>query len=343
MSKLIGIGELAKAVKLHPNTIRKLADRGEIPSVRTGGGQRRFNLQEVQKALSSRLRRSLTPTNSDTLIDQPGVTWHKEFALGGLSEDLVWKELSQTLALDLSQPCADIFPYAFTEMLNNAIEHSDGSRVTITFLKSETAWSFLISDNGQGAFQSVMTTFQLLKPIEAIAELSKGKRTTAPSGHSGEGIFFTSKAVDLFEIESNGLKWITNNLINDFAVEESALQVGTSVFCHLEINTSRSLISVFARFTENHEFMRSRPTIKLFETGITFLSRSEARRLVVGLEKFAEVVLDFIKVKSVGQGFVDEIFRVWASSHPETKLRSINMNPEVEFMVLRGMPGKPLP
>ena len=84
--------------------------------------------------------------------------------------------------------------------------------------------------------------------------------------------------------------------------------------------------------------MRSRPVVKLFETGLMFLSRSEARRLLVGLEKFTEVDLDFVKVKSVGQGFVDEVFRVWATEHPGTKLRPLNMNPEVEFMVLRGTP-----
>jgi len=338
MSNLIGIGELSRAVNLHANTIRKLADLDQIPSVRTHGGQRRFNLGDVQKALSARTGGSALQKAPESWIDIPGLRWHKKFALAGLNEDLVWKEIVQDMDLDLTEPCADIFPYAFTEMLNNAIEHSQGTHVTVSFVKSETTWNFQIKDDGRGALNNIMDTFNLSNPMEAIAELSKGKRTTAPSGHSGEGIFFTSKAVDLFELESNGLKWTVNNLIDDFAVEESAIRVGTIIFCRLEINTSRTLISIFEKFTNNYEFMRSRPVVKLFETGMMFISRSEARRLVVGLEKFSEVDIDFNKVKSVGQGFVDEIFRVWASSHPTTKLRPINMNPAVEFMVFRGMP-----
>lgn len=338
MTELIGISELARAVNLHPNTIRKLADRGEIPSTRTKGGQRRFNLSEVQDVLSAQRKGTASHKNLDSDIDLPGVRWHQEFSLVNLKEDLVWKELVRDLALDLTKPCADIFPYAFTEMLNNAIEHSEGTKVDVTFVKTEINWNFRIVDNGQGAFSNIMNTFHLSNPMEAIAELSKGKRTTAPTGHSGEGIFFTSKAVDEFEIDSNGFKWTVNNLIDDFTVEESNLQTGTTVFCSLEINTARTLTSVFALFTEDHEFMRSRPVVKLFETGMMFVSRSEARRLVVGLEKFSEVDIDFAKVKSVGQGFVDEIFRVWASSHPTTKLIPLNMNPAVEFMVLRGIP-----
>ena len=41
----------------------------------------------------------------------------------------------------------------------------------------------------------------------AIAEFNKGKRTTMPDRHSGEGIFFTSRVMDLFEIESHHLRF----------------------------------------------------------------------------------------------------------------------------------------
>src|ERR1019366_3830590 len=247
-------------------------------------------------------------------------------------------EIVRDLALDMTENCADIMPYAFTELLNNAIEHSKGLRVAITFTQSNSVWTFKIQDDGQGAFHNIMSKFHLSSNLEAIAELTKGKRTTASAGHSGEGIFFTSKAVDSFRIESNGLVWSVDNLVDDFAVGECLLEPGTTVVCTLTRNTPRTLEGVFARFTKDHDFMRSRPSVKLFETGMMFVSRSEARRLVIGLDKFAEVELDFVKVKSVGQGFVDEIFRVWATSHPATKFYPINMNRAVEFMVLRGIP-----
>lgn len=84
--------------------------------------------------------------------------------------------------------------------------------------------------------------------------------------------------------------------------------------------------------------MVTRPTVKLFHIGTTFVSRSEAKQLLRGLEKFDEIELDFQKVQSVGQGFVDEVFRVWKSEHPSHRIIPINMNPKVKFMVERGMP-----
>lgn len=338
MSELIGVGELSRAVDLHINTLRKLADRGEIPSVRTSGGQRRFELKVVQSALALRSRGSGLASTQPSRISVTGQKWHKVFPIVGLSEDLVWQEIAKDLSLNMAEHCADIVPYAFTEMLNNAIDHSNGCDVDVIFVQADQSWSFLIKDDGEGAFQNIARRFQLANPLEAIAELTKGKRTTAPSGHSGEGIFFTSKAVDLFEIESNGLKWTVDNLNDDFAVGERALHQGTNVFCSIDRETSRTLISVFQKFTKDNKFTISQPVIKLFDTGMIFLSRSEARRLVIGLEKFSEVQLDFSKVNSVGQGFVDEVFRVWATAHQSTKLIPINMNPTVEFMVLRGIP-----
>jgi excisionase family DNA binding protein len=338
MNPLIGIGALSDAVGLHPNWLRELADRGEIPSIRTVGGQRRFNLADVQSALALRGKKAPHRQSAMQGAEATQYQWRKNFKIAGLSEDLVFQEIIESLGLDMKEKSADIIPYAFTEMLNNAIEHSRGKSVAISFNQSQTQWSFKIQDDGQGAFHNIKSTFHLSSNIEAIAELTKGKRTTAAHGHSGEGIFFTSKAVDSFRIESDGLAWTVNNLIDDFTVEECPNDPGTTVICSIDRNTTRTLQSVFERFTKDHNFTRSRPSIKLFETGMMFVSRSEARRLVVGLEKFSEVELDFSQVKSVGQGFVDEVFRVWATAHPETKFFPVNMSTPVEFMVLRGLP-----
>jgi hypothetical protein len=56
------------------------------------------------------------------------------------------------------------------------------------------------------------------------------------------------------------------------------------------------------------------------------------------LERFGEIVFDFQNVQSVGQGFVDEVFRVWAADHPSQKIVPIDMNAKVKFMIERGMP-----
>jgi hypothetical protein len=47
------------------------------------------------------------------------------------------------------------------------------------------------------------------------------------------------------------------------------------------------------------------------------------------------VEVDFAGVTDVGQGFVDELLRVWPNAHPGKTVTPINMNPAVEFMVRR--------
>jgi uncharacterized protein (DUF934 family) len=83
--------------------------------------------------------------------------------------------------------------------------------------------------------------------------------------------------------------------------------------------------------------------VKLFEVGVTFVSRSEAKRLLEGLDRFREVAVDFAGVESVGQGFVDELLRVWPNQHPDTRIVPVGMNEAIEFMVRRGLPGPTRP
>jgi hypothetical protein len=82
--------------------------------------------------------------------------------------------------------------------------------------------------------------------------------------------------------------------------------------------------------------VRTGPVVKLFEIGTPFVSRSEARQLLDRLDEDFEVVeVDFTGVADVGPGFVDELLRVWPSTHPNKVVMPINMNEAVEFMVNR--------
>ena len=65
------------------------------------------------------------------------------------------------------------------------------------------------------------------------------------------------------------------------------------------------------------------------------MSRSQARRLILGLDKFKIIVLDFNKVKTIGQSFADEIFRVFQNNHPDITIETINCCKAVEFMIKR--------
>jgi len=77
--------------------------------------------------------------------------------------------------------------------------------------------------------------------------------------------------------------------------------------------------------------------VRLYAIGTEFVSRSQAKRLVHGLERFREVVLDFEGVDLVGQGFADEVFRVWARQHPEVRLIPTGMSEPIAFMVERAI------
>jgi hypothetical protein len=129
-----------------------------------------------------------------------------------------------------------------------------------------------------------------------------------------------------------------DNTIDDVFIERPRRRKrGTRVVFRIAAQTRRSLEAVFRRFaTEPTEpgFDRSEVKVRLFAGG-QYLSRSQARRLLAGLERFRVIALDFEGVPTVGQGFADEVFRVFRQRHPETVIRGINMNDVVRFMVER--------
>jgi hypothetical protein len=181
----------------------------------------------------------------------------------------------------------------------------------------------------------VRRRFGLTDPVEALQQLSKGKLSTQPERHTGEGLFFTSKAADLFELTANGLRWVVDRARADQAVGEAPQEPGTRVRFELRPDTQDRLEDLFARYTHDFEFDTTRAVVKLFAFGTSFVSRSEAKRLTQGLERFRHVILDFQGVTLVGQGFADEIFRVWHRDHPDIELKAENMIAPVAFMVER--------
>lgn len=71
----------------------------------------------------------------------------------------------------------------------------------------------------------------------------------------------------------------------------------------------------------------------MFEADGSLVSRSQGRRLMAGLEQFEDVTLDFTGVTAIGQGFADEIFRVWRNAHMAIRLRPDNANAAVSTML----------
>jgi excisionase family DNA binding protein len=263
---LVRIAEVARELGLSPTRIRQLADAGVIPSSRTPGGHRLFDLAKVRATIA---RRALT-TDERTAPEEP--TWQRTLTLLGLAEYEVWQRIVEDLGLDTTSNAGRILAYAFQEMLNNAIDHSGSEIATIKWWTSPDQWSFEITDQGVGAYPKLQKGLHLASEFEAVQELSKGKRTTDPSRHTGEGIFFTSKVLDLFRLTSAGVRWTVDNIRHDAALGVAAPVRGTSVFGQVDPQTDRVLVDVFKQFTRDHAFVRTRPVVKLFEIGTMFAS-----------------------------------------------------------------------
>jgi anti-sigma regulatory factor (Ser/Thr protein kinase) len=257
-----------------------------------------------------------------------------------LQEGDVWQVHIESIAQDLPKPIQQLCYYGFTEMLNNVIDHSQAGKVHIICRLGTDPLSIEIHDNGIGIFNKIQRALHLITLREGILHLTKGKFTTDPAHHTGEGIFFTSRAFDAFTIASDGIAFMRFH-DEDWSVDSSPTGKGTRVTMEISPSSATTLESVFAKYTDpdTHNFNRTQVAVQLARIGgETLISRSQAKRILMGLEKFKIVILDFKDVSTVGQGFVDEVFRIYQNQHPDITFTSIHMNDNVEFMVKRGLP-----
>lgn len=260
----------------------------------------------------------------------------------GLNEDRVWRELVATQVADLPQNVRDIWHYAVTEMVNNAIDHSGSAKVRVGLVRNELNTSVYVADEGEGIFLKIQRSMNLYDPREAILELAKGKLTTDPANHTGEGIFFSSKVMDAFDIRSGKLHFVHDDWGTEVLLERAAEAPGTVVLMRLANASPRKLKEVFDQFAapEEYTFSRTVVPVKLAQhEGEKLVSRSQAKRLTLRFERFQTVVLDFAGVEEIGQAFADEVFRVFQHAHPGTKLLPTNLTPEVGNMVKRATGG----
>ena len=256
-----------------------------------------------------------------------------------LQEDVVWRENVRPLLEGVPRNVLDICAYGFTEILNNAIEHSGGSQVLIGFRYTPTNIAMMVRDDGIGIFKKIQTELHLEDERHAILELSKGKLTTDPAHHTGEGIFFTSRAFDSFRILSGGLYFFHAEPGDDWLLEDRPSSERTAVFMDIHPQSSRKLQDVFDKYTSDQDdygFNRTHVLVALARYGDeNLVSRSQAKRLLARFDRFEEVVLDFKGVETIGQALADEIFRVYANQNPQINLVWVNATEQVKKMIFR--------
>ena len=255
----------------------------------------------------------------------------------GLEEDQVWSVTVLPLLEGLPANSIDIWQYCVTEMVNNAIDHSAGSRLIVVVRRRPSNTRVRVFDDGVGIFTKIKAAFNLEDETQAILELSKGKLTTDPDRHSGQGIFFASRMLDEFSILSHGA-YFSHEATQpaDWILPDDDPDSSTMVTMALDNNTDQTLKNVFDQYSsgDNYDFSKTVVPLRLARFGEEkLISRSQAKRALARIERFKAVVFDFAGIEMIGQAFADEIFRVWARAHEDVECMVIDASPAVRKMI----------
>jgi anti-sigma regulatory factor (Ser/Thr protein kinase)/DNA-binding transcriptional ArsR family regulator len=299
--------------------------------------------QAIHKHLSKLVERGL--------IAQTGKTRNRVYALNAsspftktyrldtkLEEDIVWEQDVGKFIAPLPANVMGIWQFGFTEMFNNAIDHSGGTSIRLRISKTAALTKITLADDGIGIFKKIQAALGLADERHAVLELAKGKLTTDPAHHSGEGIFFTSRLMDSFAIISGGVR-----LQHQFGkpkdwILETDQAPRTTVVMELRNDTTRTSAEIFSVYTsgDDYGFTKTVVPVRLAQYGSDLLmSRSQAKRLLTRVDLFETVLLDFEGISEIGQAFADEIFRVFARQHPNVKLMALNESDQVKRMISR--------
>lgn len=299
--------------------IKKLADTGYL--IRHGSGT----------------RQTYSPgTNRFWRLSLPLV------AAAQFGESGLWESHVAPLMQGVPANVANIANIAFTEMVNNALDHSDASTLTMGVHVHSGRLQMAVMDDGVGVFRKVAGALNLFDDRLALLEIAKGKYTTAASGHSGMGIFVSSRMLDGFLLHSHGLSFAPRtppgvDLGFDW-IDPRSHVAGTIVLMDIALACTRTSQSVYERYFSPDEvgwdaFHTTEVPVKLAQLSSQLISRSQGKWVVERATQFKTVILDFEGVDTVGQAFVDEVFRVFALAHPEVRLATINLEPAVARLV----------
>ncbi len=331
---------------------------------RRGEGVRQFILENVERhshamtALTSEkfnisrqaAHRHLKNLVSEGALAQKGHTRNRTYQLTpllqhqesftfapGIDEDFAWAQHVEPIVGKFPENVVSIWQYCFTEMFNNAIDHSGAPGAFLKITKTAANTQIVLMDAGVGIFKKIQTAMNLADERHAILELSKGKLTTDPIKHTGQGLFFTSRLLDSFDILSGNVYFShVLGTEEDWILERPESQTGTAIFMKLNNHTSKTFKKISDSYSDEDDlgFIKTVVPVKLAQYGNeNLISRSQAKRVMARVELFKTVVLNFDGVPTVGQAFTDEIFRVFANTHPTIKIVPINANSEVKRMI----------
>lgn len=257
-----------------------------------------------------------------------------------LEEDIIFDKYIEPHLASVTPNAKNLISTSFTEMVNNVIDHSEGKKLTIIMSESPISTIIQVSDDGIGIFKKIKNALNLSDERQSLLELSKGKFTTDPANHSGEGVFFSSRLCDRFFIISNELVYgHESHMKMDYLIGDEKLpKTGTHVVFEVKNHTTRTSKSVYDQYATVDEpgFYKTVVPVRLAQfKNEGLISRSQAKRLLARVDRFVHVILDFQGVDEIGQAFADQIFRIFVRDNPKIKLEAININENIKQMINR--------
>lgn len=261
---------------------------------------------------------------------------HADAAKAGESE--IWEAHVNPLMAGLPPNVVNIANIAFTEILNNALDHSQARQICLGVHVHGGRLQMAVMDDGIGIFRNIASALNLFDDRLALLELAKGKYTTAASGHSGMGVFVTSRMLDGFLLHSRGISFAPKTPAGaDLSfgwINVHAWASGTVALMDIALDSPSTASTVYERYFSPDEvgsdaFHTTEVPVKLAQLSSQLVSRSQGKWVMQRATQFKTVILDFEGVDMVGQAFVDEVFRVFATNHPEVRLVCVNLAPGV--------------
>lgn len=262
----------------------------------------------------------------------------RQYALQGLAEDRAWAHDFAPHFDTLPAEVRRMAQHAFTELLNNAVDHSGGAWVTATLRQTATQMQLLLSDDGLGLFDKIAADFEIDDAQLAMFELGKGKLTSAPTRHTGRGLYFTARLADVFDLHANANAFQRRDWEpGGWRAARALLRRGTSIYLAIALDTPRTLDGVMRSASADgagYGFERTQVPLGLLAGATGVLeSRAQARRVGARLAQFQHVELDFSGVIDVGHAFADELFRVIPLQQHGLDLRPLNAPPRVATLI----------
>jgi hypothetical protein len=340
-------GVRSRGEKIRDFILRNITENKNIAAMTA----RKFNIstQAVYKHIDRLASNNLITKKSGNFIVKSRRHAYIYRNNSSLSEDTVWETDIKKHFAGFPDNVRRMWTYGFLEIFNNAIEHSRGKEIRVIIDENSIFNTLIITDNGIGIFKNIKTKLKLSEEKDALLELTKGKRTTDKTRHSGQGIFFVSKIFDDFMIASGGIIFSSSPPKNKLEGNSDVIgsrredpakidktRFSTLVRMRLANDSKKHIKTIFDEFSTEIPGDFDKTVVPVHMAGNDdLISRSQARRVLSGLELFKEVILDFKNVTYIGQAFADEIFRVFPNINPNTSITARNTNTEVQSMINR--------